>query len=98
MWTYTMTVLYWIKNKENWRTFVKNRVKEINQLSTARVWRHVPGQSNPVDLPSRGCTLKILSDLRWWEGPQYFVFLQKTDQIPKYKLTKKKSQKRKGWK
>ncbi|GFU49227.1 pro-Pol polyprotein [Trichonephila clavipes] len=59
-WTDSMTVLYWIKNKENWGTFVNNRVKEINQLFTAEMWRHVPGKCNPVDLPSRGCTLEIL--------------------------------------
>ncbi|GFX86119.1 uncharacterized protein TNCV_2341881 [Trichonephila clavipes] len=46
-WTDTMTVLYWIKNKENWGAFVNNRVKKINQLSTAEMWRHVPGNVIP---------------------------------------------------
>ncbi|GFY76687.1 pro-Pol polyprotein [Trichonephila inaurata madagascariensis] len=73
-WKDSTTVLYWIKNKENWGTFVNNRVKEINQVSTVEMWRHVPGQCNPSDLPSRGCTLKILLDSRWREGPQWLRF------------------------
>ncbi|GFY42137.1 pro-Pol polyprotein [Trichonephila inaurata madagascariensis] len=36
-WTGWTTVLYWIKNKENCGTFVNNKVKEINQLSTAEM-------------------------------------------------------------
>ncbi|GFY06300.1 pro-Pol polyprotein [Trichonephila clavipes] len=39
-WTDSTTVLYWIKNKENWRTFVNNRV---NQLSTAEIGTNLYG-------------------------------------------------------
>ncbi|GFV89366.1 hypothetical protein TNCV_4151861 [Trichonephila clavipes] len=35
------------------------------------MWRHVREQCNPADLPSTGCTLKILLDSRCWEGPQW---------------------------
>ncbi|GFY48895.1 uncharacterized protein LOC103516835 [Trichonephila inaurata madagascariensis] len=35
------------------------------------MWRHVPRQCNPADLPSRGCTLKILLDSRWRKEPQW---------------------------
>ncbi|GFW45683.1 DUF5641 domain-containing protein [Trichonephila clavipes] len=65
-WTDSTTVLYW--NKENWGTFINNTVKEINQPPTAEIWRHVPGQCNPSDLLSRGCTLKTLLDSRWNTG------------------------------
>jgi hypothetical protein len=35
-------------------------------------WRHVPGKSNPADLPSRGVRLEDLADNNlWWNGPTW---------------------------
>lgn len=45
-----------------------NRSKEIRALSEGCEWRHVPGEINPADLPSRGSTMKKLLQCRWWEG------------------------------
>ncbi|GIY43253.1 hypothetical protein CEXT_550041 [Caerostris extrusa] len=68
-----MNCLYWIKNDEQWATFVMNRVKEIRSGSEPLQWNYVPGNLNPADLPSRGCSVNTLITRRWWEGPAWLT-------------------------
>lgn len=70
-WTDSMNTLYWIKNEENWGVFVMNRVKEIRALSNPDKWNYVPGNLNPADLPSRGCSVETIKAKRWHEGPTW---------------------------
>ena len=54
-----------------WQTFVGNRVALIQEETISASWRHVPSQSNPADLISRGIEPTTLStSTLWWKGPQ----------------------------
>ncbi|GFV79639.1 DUF1758 domain-containing protein [Trichonephila clavipes] len=68
-WSDSVNALYWIKRKENWGTFVNNRVQEIRRLTNPEDRKHIPGILNPADFPSRGCGVVELIASLWWEGP-----------------------------
>ncbi|XP_035208101.1 uncharacterized protein LOC118182820 [Stegodyphus dumicola] len=70
-WTDSRNTLYWIKNEENWGVFVMNRVKEIRALTNPDAWNYVPGNLNPADIPSRGCSVETIKAKRWHEGPAW---------------------------
>ncbi|XP_071652822.1 uncharacterized protein [Temnothorax longispinosus] len=70
-WSDSSTVLFWIQRNCPWASFVDNRVKEIRNMSNSQSWRHIPGELNPADLPSRGCTLDTLCRVNWWNGPEW---------------------------
>ena len=54
-WTDSTNVLYWVRNQSRiFKPFVANRVAEIQRESNPDQWRHVPGEFNPADLPTRG--------------------------------------------
>jgi len=56
------------------KTFVGKRVSLIQIETAAVTWRHVPSQSNPADLISRGVEPTALStSTLWWKGPQWLV-------------------------
>ncbi|XP_055585541.1 uncharacterized protein LOC129738386 [Uranotaenia lowii] len=72
-WSDSMVVLHWIRSPaSNWKTFIANRVAEIQQLSHGSNWYHVPGSSNPADLVSRGVSVdQLLSSDLWTKGPSW---------------------------
>ena len=55
-WLDSKTALYWIRNKGEWKQFVRHRVNEILRLTSKAEWGHCPGEENPADVGSRGTT------------------------------------------
>lgn len=70
-WTDSTTALTWIQHDKPWARFVANRVDAIRKITRKEDWRHVPGDMNPADVPSRGCTAEFLLKNRFWEGPDW---------------------------
>jgi hypothetical protein len=57
-----------------WKTFGGKRVAKIQQETAAASWRHVPTESNPADLISRGINPTTLStSTLWWRGLQWLL-------------------------
>ena len=54
----------------NWKSFVQNRVEDIQSLHEPSIWRKCPGDQNPADLSSRGGKIKqLINNQLWWKGP-----------------------------
>ena len=72
-WTDSTITLYWIKgDPHRWKTFVKNRVTEIQSLISPGNWFHCPGKDNPADLISRGVLAEqLMSASQWLKGPAW---------------------------
>lgn len=71
-WSDSTIVLSWIaREPTQWKTFVANRVAEIQRETKEALWYHVKSEDNPADLLSRGVNPDKLKDKKmWWEGPQ----------------------------
>ncbi|GFS74786.1 integrase catalytic domain-containing protein [Trichonephila clavipes] len=71
MWTDSTIALAWIKTEPHkLKTFVSNRVAEIQALSKDYHWKHVSSKNNPADLISRGCNVdELLKNEMWFSGP-----------------------------
>jgi hypothetical protein len=56
------------------KTFVCNRVTEIQSYTTPSQRRHCPGKDNPADLLTRGVNAEQLKILDvWWHGPPWLA-------------------------
>ena len=80
------TVLHWIQSDhKQWQTFVANRVKDINLLSSPVDWKYVRTDENPADLGTRGIDAdSLIGNQFWFNGPNFLVsgFNDKTRQDP----------------
>lgn len=71
LWTDSLCALSWIIGDKVSTTFIRNRVREIRDVPGLE-YRHVPTDSNPADLGSRGVSFEILSSKDiWWKGPAF---------------------------
>ena len=58
-----------VKSKKILTPFVRRKIDEI-QSNKGIEFRYVSTDQNPVDIASRGCTVKILNRNEfWWHGP-----------------------------
>ncbi|XP_029054752.2 uncharacterized protein LOC114882037 [Osmia bicornis bicornis] len=74
LWTDSTIVLNWINKQPcTLKTFVANRVAEIQKTTDIAFWRHVKSEDNPADLVSRGVTpAQFLHNSLWFHGPKWF--------------------------
>ncbi|XP_043263445.1 uncharacterized protein LOC122403778 [Colletes gigas] len=73
LWTDSTIVLHWLTTSPHLlKTFVANRVSEIQTKSSGANWRHVPTTDNPADLVSRGQSPEeFLRPSIWHHGPEW---------------------------
>lgn len=72
-WSDSTVVLTWIQMPTaRLKTFVANRIAQIQHMTSPDIWRHVPTTQNPVDCATRGLTPRELVDHPiWWSGPSF---------------------------
>lgn len=71
LWTDSTIVLHWIRTSPHTlKTFVGNRVAEIQEKTKPNDWRHIPSEDNPADQLSRGQTPRMfVENMLWRDGP-----------------------------
>ena len=71
--TDSQATLAWIKGEPHrWKTFIANRVVQIQELTDPADWKFVSGIQNPADLVTRGISAKELMDSEYWLiGPPF---------------------------
>ncbi|KAJ8948312.1 hypothetical protein NQ318_020799 [Aromia moschata] len=67
LWTDSQITLCWLKSHPS-----RNRVSEVQELTSKFQWRHVRSANNPSDLLSRGLgPSELKNNSLWWHGPQF---------------------------
>ena len=70
-WTDSEIVLACIRNDtKRFKTFVANRVSQIRRVSEPDQLLHIPGNQNPADVLSRGCSTDNVPEM-WLRGPDF---------------------------
>lgn len=82
-WTDSTIVLSWLSNPHtSFKTFVSNRVFQIQSTIPNCQWLHVRSESNPADCASRGLLPAALEkSTLYWKGPSFL--LSPVDSWPK---------------
>ncbi|XP_077280514.1 uncharacterized protein LOC143907545 [Temnothorax americanus] len=72
-WSDSMVTLGWIRGHlTRWKTYVANRVSEIQTTMPEALWHYVPGGDNPADCASRGLSPgELIGHQLWWQGPAW---------------------------
>ena len=79
-------VSWWVRGHgRDFRSFVANRVGEIQNNTNPSQWQHVSTIENPADICTRGASPRQLAeDAKWWEGPDWLK--ESHDHWPKMKM------------
>ena len=74
-WTDSQIVLAWIQSEaKRWKTFIANRVSEIQKLTDIKCWSFCPGKDNPADLLTRGMQAdELINSNIWFTGPSFLL-------------------------
>ncbi|KAJ8963178.1 hypothetical protein NQ318_018643 [Aromia moschata] len=94
-WLDSAIALAWIQTSPNiLKTFIANRVTEIQTLTKTYEWRYTPSHDNPADYLSRGLyPSQIINTVAWWHGPDWLklsvyewpALEHKVDDLPEIK-------------
>ncbi|XP_011858172.1 PREDICTED: uncharacterized protein LOC105555741 [Vollenhovia emeryi] len=73
LWSDSTIALTWITaHLSRWKTYVANRVADIQSTVPSARWHHIAGKENPADCASRGLAPGALSTFGlWWHGPSW---------------------------
>lgn len=72
-WCDSTITLSWIHTPAyRLKTFVSNRVAEIQETTSPIMWTHISSEQNPADCGSRGLLPSLLvNHPLWWKGPNW---------------------------
>lgn len=74
-WTDSSIVLSWLKTQPYLlKTYVANRVAQIQDWVPPQSWKHIASCENPADCATRGVLPTDFLTLKmWWHGPEWLV-------------------------
>lgn len=89
-WTDSAITLAWISTPPyKLKTFVSNRVAQIQEKIPAEKWRHVRTNENPADYATRTSTDLVILN-QWWNGPKFLLEPpEKWPKIPNHTISTK---------
>lgn len=89
-WTDSAVTLAWISTPPyKLKTFVSNRVAQIQEKIPAEKWRHVKTNENPADYATR-TGIDVVTLDRWWYGPKFLIdSFENWPKIPEHMISSK---------
>ena len=74
LWSDSQIVLHWLTTNRKLKTFERNRVTEIQELTESRKWNYCSTDQNPADLLTLGITAhEYLKSKLWKSGPDWLT-------------------------
>nr|CAI5857351.1 unnamed protein product [Callosobruchus analis] len=72
-WSDSRVTLCWLSaSPHRWKTFVANRVAQVQSIVPSECWHYVPSAENPANCASRGLLpSQLLAHPLWWTGPPW---------------------------